>query len=190
VPAASLGQFISLAKARPGALTYASAGPGSLNQLLGELIKGRAGIRIVAVPYKSTSAEVPDLLGGYINATFNYFQIIGPNFASGKLRALAVANARRLQVAPDIVTMSEAGLPGVEATGWNGICVPVGAPQAAIGILYRELVAALNDPVIRNQMISTGADVGGERPEEFAAFIRAELAKWGKVIRDAGISLQ
>ena len=190
IPAASLREFIHLAKAKPGTLTYASAGPGSLNQLLGELIKARTGIRIVAVSYKSTSAEVPDLLGGYINSTFNYFQIIGPHFASGKLRALAVANAKRLQVAPDIVTMSEAGLPGVEATGWNGICVPAGAPQPVIDLLYREVVRALNDPVIRNQMISTGADVGGERPEEFAAFIRAELAKWGKVIKDAGISLQ
>jgi tripartite-type tricarboxylate transporter receptor subunit TctC len=104
--------------------------------------------------------------------------------------ALAVANAQRLPVAPAIATMAEAGLPGVEATGWNGICVPAGVPQPVINFLHRELVKALNDRVIREQMISTGANPGGERPDEFAAFIRAEVAKWGKVIKDAGISIQ
>ena len=85
--------------------------------------------------------------------------------------------------------MAEAGLPGVEATGWNGICVPAGVPQPVINLLHRELVKALNDRVIREQMISTGSNPGGERPDEFAAFIRAEVAKWGKVIKDAGISI-
>ena len=188
--AASLKEFIDLAKAKPGTLNYASSGPGGLTQLLGELIQSKTGINIVAVSYKSTSAEIPDVLGGHINATFNYFQIIGTHINSGKLRALAVANAKRLPVAPAIVTMAEAGLAGVEATGWNGICVPAGVPQPVVNLLYREIVKALNDRVIRDQMISTGADVGGEQPDEFAAFIRAELAKWGKVIKDAGISLQ
>ena len=190
IPAASLKEFIDLAKAKPGALDFASSSAGSLPQLLGEWIKVRAGINIRGIPYKSTAAELPDVLGGHINATFNYFNIIGPHINSGKLRAHAVANVQRLPVAPAIATMSEAGLPGVEATGWNGICVPAGVPQPVINLLYRELVKALSDRVIRDQMISTGADVGGERPDEFAAYIRAELAKWGKVIKDAGISIQ
>jgi len=190
IPAASLKDFIDLAKAKPGNLSYASMGPGSLNQLLGELIMSKVGIKIRGIPYKSTSAEIPDILGGHINATFNYFQIIGVHITSGKLRALAVANATRLPVAPAIATMSESGLPGVEATGWNGICVPAGVPQPVITLLHREVVKALNDRVIRDQMISTGADVGGDLPDEFAAFIRAELVKWGKVIKDAGISVQ
>lgn len=190
IPAASLKDFIDLAKAKPGTLDYASSSPGSLPQLLGEWIKSHAGINIRGIPYKSTSAELPDVLGGHINATFNYFSIIGPHINSGKLRALAVANAQRLPVAPAIATMSEAGLPGVEATGWNGICVPAGVPQPVINLLHREIVKALSDRVIRDQMISTGADVGGERPDEFTAYIRAELAKWGKVIKDAGISIQ
>ena len=142
------------------------------------------------IPYKFTSAEIPDVLGGHIHATFNYFNILGPFISSGKLRALAIASPKRLQVAPDIVTMSEAGLAGVEATGWNGVCVPAGVPQPVIDLLYREIVKALSDPVIRDQMISTGADVGGERPEEFAAFIRAEMTKWGKVVKDSGIVVQ
>ena len=188
--ALSLKEFIDLAKAKPGSLNYASGAQGSLNQLLGELIKSKAGINIVGIPYKSTGAEIPDLLGGHINATVNYFQLIVAHTTSGKLRALAVADAKRLQVAPDIATMSEAGLPGVEATGWNGICAPAGVPRPVINLLHREVVKALNDRVIRDQMISTGANVGGERPDEFAAFIRAEFAKWVKVIKDAGISIQ
>ena len=190
IPATSLKEFIDLAKAKPGGLNYASGGPGSLNQLLGELIKAKAGIQIVAVPYKSTGAEIPDLLGGHINATVNYYQLIVAHTSSGKLRALAVADGKRLAVAPALVTMGEAGLPGVEATGWNGICAPAGVPQNVTAFLYQEVVKALSDRAIRDQMISTGANVGGERPEEFAAFMRAEFAKWSKVIKDAGISIQ
>jgi tripartite-type tricarboxylate transporter receptor subunit TctC len=190
VPATSLQEFFNLAKAKPGTLTYSASSQGSLSHLLGELIKSRVGINMRAISYKFTAAEIPDVLGGHINATFNYFNILGPHIHAGKLRALAIASAKRLPVAPDIVTMSEAGLTGVEAIGWNGVCVPAGVPQAVIDLLHRELVKALNDPTIREQMISTGADVGGDRPEEFAAFIRAESAKWGKVIKDAGISIQ
>ncbi len=189
IPAASLQEFIDLAKAKPGTLTYASGGQGGLSHLLGEWVKARTSINIRGIPYKSVSAELPDVLGGHIDATFNYFNIIGPHINSGKLRAIAVANAQRLAVAPAIITLAEAGLPGVEATGWNGICVPAGVPQPVVNLLHRELVKALHDRVIRDQMISSGADVGGERPDEFAAYIRAELAKWGKVIKDAGISL-
>ena len=190
IPAASLQEFFDLAKAKPGTLNYAASSQGSLNHLLGELIKSRVGINIRGVPYKFTSAEMPDVLGGHIHATFNYFNILGPYIQSGKLRALAIASTKRLPVAPDIVTMSEAGLAGVEATGWNGVCVPAGTPQSVIDLLHRELVKALSDPVIREQMLSTGADPGGERPDEFAAFIRVEMAKWGKVVKDAGISIQ
>src|SRR6185295_17229224 len=142
------------------------------------------------ISYKFTAAEIPDVLGGHIHATFNYFNILGPYIGGGKLRALAVASPRRLQVAPDIVTMAEAGLSSVEANGWNGVCVPAGVPQPVLELLYREVAKALSDPAIKDQMIATGAEPGGERPEEFAAFIRAELAKWGRVIKDAGIVLQ
>ena len=137
---------------------------------------------------KLAAKAAPDgytLLGCSINNVLNDLYI-----ASGKLRALAVADAKRLAVAPDLATMAEAGLPGVEASGWTAICAPAGVPQPVINLMHRELVKALNDRVIRDQMISTGANPGGERPDEFAAFIRAETAKWGKVIKDAGISIQ
>ena len=190
VSAASLREFIDLAKAKPAALSYSASSQGSLSHLLGEWIKLKAGINIRGISYKFTSAEIPDVLGGHINATFNYFNILGPYVNGGKLRALAVASPKRLQVAPDIATMAEAGLPGVEANGWNGVCLPAGVPQSVADLLYREVVKALADPVIRDQMIATGAEPGGERPEEFAAFIRSELTKWGKVIKDAVIVLQ
>jgi tripartite-type tricarboxylate transporter receptor subunit TctC len=188
--ASTLKEFIDLAKTKPGGLTYASGSQGSHNQLFGELIQAKAGIKLTGVSYKSGAAEIPDVLGGHINATVNFYVIVGPHITSGKLRALAVADARRLAVAPDLVTMAEAGLPGAEASGWTAICAPAGTPQPVINLLHRELVKALNDRVIRDQIISTGGNPGGERPDEFAAFIRAESAKWGKVIKDAGISIQ
>ena len=190
VPAQSLQEFIGLAKARPGTLSYAASSQGSVIHLLGELVKSKATINIRGISYKFTSAEIPDVLGGHIHATFNYFNILGPFISGGKLRALAVASPKRLQVAPDIVTMAEAGLAGAEANGWNGVCVPAGVPQPVVDLLHRELMKALSDPVIREQMIATGAEVGNDRPEEFAAFIRSELAKWGRVIKDAGIVIQ
>jgi tripartite-type tricarboxylate transporter receptor subunit TctC len=189
IRAASMKEFIDLAKAKPGNLSYASASQGSVPHLLGELVQSKAGINIRAIAYKSGGAEIPDVIGGHVNATFSYFVTLGPHLASGKLRALALADAKRLAVAPDLVTMAEAGLPGVEASGWAAICAPAGVPQPVINLLHRELLKAVNDRVIRDQMISTGANPGGERPDEFAAFIRAELAKWGKVIKDAGITL-
>ena len=190
IRAASIKEFIDLAKSKPGNLNYAASSQGSVPHLLGELIQSKAGINIRGIAYKSGSAEIPDVIGGHVNATFSYFVILGPHIASGKLRALAVADVRRLAVAPDLVTMAEAGLPGVEAWGWAAICAPAGVPRSVINLLHGELVKALNDRVIREQMISTGANPGGERPDEFAAFIRAETAKWGKVIKDAGISIQ
>jgi tripartite-type tricarboxylate transporter receptor subunit TctC len=190
VAAPSLQAFITLAKAKPGTLTYAAGPQGSTVHLTGELIKSKAVINMRPVFYKFVSQEIPDALGGHVNATLNYFNILGPHIASGKLRALAIASAKRLPAAPDIATMAEAGLPGVEATGWNGVCVPTGVPQPVIDILYREIVKALNDPVIKNQIFETGATIGGERPDEFAAFIRAEMEKWGKVIKDSGITAQ
>lgn len=189
VRASSLKEFIELAKLKPGGFTYGSGSQGSINQLFGELIQSKAGIKMNAVSYKSGAAEIPDVLGGHINATVNFYVIVGPHITSGKLRGLAVADAKRLAVAPDLSTTAEAGLPGVEASGWTAICAPAGVPPRVISLLHRELVKSLNDRVIRDQIISTGGNPGGERPDEFAAFIRAELAKWGKVIKDAGISM-
>jgi len=190
LPAETLSEFIALARAKPDALTYASGGPGSITQLLGEWIKSESGIRMLEVPYKSVGAEIPDLLSGQVMAGFLVPNTVGGPIKAGKLRALAVAGPQRLAILPDVPTTAEAGLPGVEAIAWNGVFVPAGTPQPVIQVLHRELVRAFNAADVREQVANTGSYIAGDSPEEFAAFIRAEVAKWGRVIRDAGIKIQ
>ncbi len=146
VPAATLKEFVALAKARPDALTYASSGTGSINQLLGEWIKSESGIRVLEVPYKSVGAEVPDLLSGQVAAGFIVPNTVGGPIKAGKLRALAVSGPQRLAILPEVPTLAEAGLPGVEAIVWNGIFVPAGTPQPLIQTLHREIVRAFDAP--------------------------------------------
>jgi len=187
LPVSSVREFIERAKAKPGELTYASGGPGSISQLVGEWIKSEAGIRVLEVPYKAVNAEIPDLLGGQVMAAFVVPQVVVASIRSGKLRALAVTAPARLTMFPDVPTTAEAGLPGVEAIVWNGIFVPAGTPPPVIQVLHRELVRAYNAPDVKGQVENTGSSVAGDTPEEFAAFVRSENAKWGKVIKDAGI---
>lgn len=190
LPANTLQAYLSLAKSRPGALTYASAGPGSITQLLGELIKMKSGTRILDVPYKSVGAELPDLLGGQITTAYLNPVVIADFVKSGRLRGLAVTGATRLAVMPDVPTAAEAGLAGVEALVWNGFFVPAATPQSRIQILNRELLRTFNAPDVKEQVVAAGSAIVGGRPEDFAAFIRAEIEKWGKVIKDTGIKQQ
>ncbi len=187
VPAQNLKEFIEHAKAKPDALTYASAGPGSISQLVGEMVKLAAGIKVLEVPYKGVNAELPDLHGGQVLTAYVVPQVVLASIKAGKLRALAVAAPARLPQLPDVPTTAEAGLPGIEAIAWNGIFVPAGTPPAAVQVLHRELVRAYNAPDVKSQVQNTGSYVAADTPDEFAAFIRAENAKWGKVIRDASI---
>jgi tripartite-type tricarboxylate transporter receptor subunit TctC len=187
VPARSAKEFIELAKAKPGALTYASGGPGSISQLVGEWVKSEAQIKVLEVPYKAVNAEIPDLLGGVVMAAYVVPQVIVAHVNSGKLRALAVAGPARLALLPGVPTTAEAGLPGIEAIVWNGIFAPAGTPQPVLRILHREIVKAYNAPDVKKQVIDTGSEVVADTPEEFAAFVRSEGAKWTKVIRDANI---
>jgi len=187
VPVASVKEYIARAKAKPGELSYGSAGPGSISQLVGEWVKFDAGIRMLEVPYKGVNAEIPDLLGGQVSTAFLVPQVVIAPLKSGKLKALAVAAPARLAMFPDVPTMAEAGLPGIEAIAWNGIFVPAGTPRPVIQVLHRELVKAYNAPDVKSQVENTGSSVAADTPEEFAAFVRTENAKWGKVIREAGI---
>jgi tripartite-type tricarboxylate transporter receptor subunit TctC len=183
----TLIDFIQVAKSKPGGVTYASAGPGSISQLAGEWLKSETGAEITEIPYKAVNAELPDLLGGQVMSAFVVPQVIAASVNSEKLRALAVMGPERLAVLPDVPTMMEAGLPGVQAIVWNGIFVPAGTPPPVIRTLHRELVRAFNAPDIKEQVINTGSSVAADSPEEFAAFIRAENEKWAKVIREAKI---
>jgi len=142
------------------------------------------------VPYKGVNAEIPDLIAGQVMAAFVVPQVVVAPIRAGKLRALAVLSDKRLSGLPDVPTAAEAGLPPFEATVWNGIFAPAGTPRPVIDILHRELVKAYNAPEIKAQVEATGSYVAADTPEQFAAFIRAEVAKWGKVGRAAGIKPQ
>ena len=183
----TLIDYIQLAKQKRGSMTYASHGPGSISQLVGEWLKTETGTEILEVPYKAVNAELTDLVGGQVMTAFPVPQVVTAAVKSQKLRALAVLGPSRLQGLPDVPTAKEAGLPGLEALAWNGIFVPAGTPRQVVDVLHRELVRAYNEPDVKNQVLATGSYVAADTPEEFAAFIRAENEKWGKVIREAKI---
>jgi tripartite-type tricarboxylate transporter receptor subunit TctC len=183
----SLVDYIQLAKQKRGSMTYASHGPGSISQLVGEWLKAETGTDILEVPYKAVNAELTDLVGGQVLTAFPVPQVVVAAVKSEKLRALAVLGPSRIDVLPDVPTAKEAGLPGMEALAWNGIFVPAGTPRPVIDTLHRELVRAYNAPEVKSQVIGTGSYVAADTPEQFAAFIRAENEKWGKVIREAKI---
>jgi tripartite-type tricarboxylate transporter receptor subunit TctC len=185
--ARSVKEFVELAKTQPDALTYASGGPGSISQLVGEWVKSEARIKVLEVPYKAVNAEIPDLLAGVVMTAYVVPQVVVAHIRSGKLRALAVAGPSRLALLPEVPTTAEAGFPGIEAIVWNGIFAPAGTPRPVIQILHRELVKAYNAPDVKKQVIDTGSEVVADTPEEFAAFVRSESAKWTKVIREANI---
>ena len=150
----------------------------------------KSAANILDVPYKSVGAEMPDLLGGQITTGYLVATAIMAHVKAGKLRGLAVTGRTRLPIIRDVPTMAEGGLPGVEASAWSGYFVPAGTPQSIIQRLNRELVRVFNSPDIRDLATSTGTEVVAGRPDEFAAFIRAEITKWGGIIKDAGIKPQ
>jgi len=186
----SLIDYIQLAKQKRGSMTYASHGPGSISQLVGEWIKAETGTEILEVPYKAVNAELSDLVGGQVLTAFPVPQVVVAAVKSQKLRALAVLGPSRIDVLPEVPTAKEAGLPGMEALAWNGIFVPAGTPRPVIDTLHRELVRAYNAPDVKSQVVGTGSYVAADTPQEFAAFIRAENEKWGKVIREAKIKAE
>ena len=187
VPAATLEEFLAYAKARPGKLDYATSGRGAIGLLLMEQLKLKRGVEIIPVAYKATGAELTDLMAGHIAVGFNFWSVLKPHVRSGKLRALAVANARRLVAAPEIPTFAELGHPELEGVSWTGLFVAAGTPRPVIARLHSEFARILVAPDMRDSIIDSGAEPGGNTPEEFAAFLRADRAKMGRFIRDARI---
>ena len=188
VQATTLRELIALAKARPDQIQYGALGRGTPQHLVMEQVNVVTGAQFVFVPYKSTGTVIQDVVGGHLPMGLNFWSIVGPLVKSGKLRALAVASPRRLEVAPEIPTFAEAGVPGVEGSGWQGIFVPAGTPAAVIAKLHAEIARALKLPEIRNSIVETGAEVGGNSPEEFASMIRADQERWKKAAMAAGIA--
>ena len=190
VAANNLKEYIALAKAQPQLLTFASGGTGAITQLLGEKLKSAAGISVREIPYKAIGAELPDLLAGHVSTAYLAPVVVAQHIRSGKLRAIGVAASRRFGFLPDVPTFAEAGLAGIEASGWNGLFVPAGTPREVILRLQAETAKILATPAMKADALQQGYEYGGESPEEFLAFIRAETAKWGRVIKDANIKLE
>ena len=183
-------EYLALAKSQPQRLTFASGGPGSITQLLGLKLNMASGLSIQEIPYKAIGAELPDLLAGHVVTAYLAPVVVAQHIQSGKLLALAVAGSRRVPILPDVPTLAEAGLPDVEAAGWNGLFVPAGTPRNIILKLNTEIAAIINSPVFRTDAYSLGYELGGEGPEEFGAYVKSEIVKWGKVIRDGKIKLE
>lgn len=184
--AGTVADLVSLAKAKPGTLNFGSTGTGGLSHLAGELFKSRAAIQVTHVPYKGTGPATTDLLGGQIQMMFN--DTVLPHVKAGKLKALAVTGTKRWPQLPDVPTMGELGYAGYETYNWFGILVPKGTPAAVFVRLNREIVASTKEPEIRKWMEDRGAEAVSNTPEAFGEYIRKDLAKWARVVRDVGVT--
>jgi tripartite-type tricarboxylate transporter receptor subunit TctC len=188
-PAKSLQDIIRLAKEQPGKLSYPSGGHGTTQHLSGELLNTMAGIKLVHIPYKSTGQMTTDALGGQIQIIFHNAPVLLPHVRSGALRGIAVTSATRQPYAAELPTMSEAGLPGFEVSAFFGFMAPAGVPQPIIAKLHGEIVAIMALPDVRERFVAQAAEPVGNRPDEYAAFIQAEIVKWAKVVKEAGLKV-
>ena len=186
VPAKTLKELIALAKAQPGKLSYASSGTGGSPHLAGELLKLRAGIDLLHVPYKGATPAITDLLGGQVTMSFQTALSAIPHLQGGKLNVIAVAAHKRMAQLPGVPTMAEAGLPDFEVSSWNGLLAPAKTPAEIVARLNKNTVKALAMTDVREKFAAQGAEAAGSTPEEFRAYIRAEIDKWGRVIRASG----
>jgi tripartite-type tricarboxylate transporter receptor subunit TctC len=187
VPAKSVKELVALAKARPNTLNFASGGNGSSPHLSGELLKLVTGIQITHVPYKGSGPGITDLLGGHVQLMFAGPLGVEQHIKSGRLRALAVADARRSAVLPDVPTMAEAGVKGVETGTWYAILAPARTPPAVLDKVHAAIVKVLRSPDLKTRLLAQGVDIVASPPQQFAGFLRTEVAKWAKVVKDANV---
>jgi len=185
-PFKTVKEMIAYAKAHPGKVTYGSPGAGSSPHVSGELFRSMTGTDLLHVPYKGSAPAMTDLLGGQISVMFDNMPSAIQHVRSGKLRPIAVTTAKRSPELPDVPTIAEAGVPGYEATSWFGMFAPAATPKPVLDKLHAALVKVLGQPEVKKKIAEQGGDVVAETPEQFAAFIKAETAKWGKVVRESG----
>jgi tripartite-type tricarboxylate transporter receptor subunit TctC len=186
IPANNVREFIAYAKANPGKLNFGSGSTGSAGHLAGELFKTMAGVDMTHVPYKGAAPAMNDLIGGQIQLMFDNLASSLGQVRAGRVKALAVTTAKRTPLAPELPTIAESGLPGFDINTWFGIFVPAGTPREIVDRLHDQFAHALASPDVREKMLSLGAEPVGNRPEEFAAYIRAEADKYARVIRASG----
>ena len=190
VPVRSVKELIALARARPGQLTFGSAGTGTGTHLTGELLKASAKIDLLHVPYRGMGPATGELLGGQLSMVFSGLPSGIPHMKSGKVRALGVTSASRSKAAPELPTLAEAGLPGFESTTWQGLAVPAATPREIINRLHAESVKVVHSEDTRARLAAMGTDPVGSSPEQFAGYVKSETAKWGKLIRAIGLRLE
>ncbi|MCC7483643.1 MAG: tripartite tricarboxylate transporter substrate binding protein [Burkholderiales bacterium] len=190
LPARSVADLVALARSKPGGLNYASVGSGSPAHVAGELLQSIGGAKLVHLPYKSGGAMVTAILSGEAQLAFIAIAPALPHAKAGRVRVLAVTARKRSPAVPEVPTFAEAGLPGIEVDNWNGILAPAGTSGSVIRVLHEEIVKAARAPEVAEQFARQGAEVNTGTPAEFAATIKAEMAKWAKVVREAGIQPQ
>jgi len=188
VPASNMSELVALAKAQPGKLNFASTGPGSLPHLAGELLKLTAKIDVVHVPYRGAAPAINDLLGQQVQMTFLDLPAILPHIRTGALRPIALGTTVRAPTAPDVPTTVEVGMPELRIENWYGMIAPAGTPPAIVAELNRITTTALADPNVKERLAAQGMTAVGDTPEQFSEFIGSEIAKWAKVIKDAGVA--
>ena len=189
LPANTLRDVIALARLRPGEILYASSGNGSANQLAVEMLKSVTGISLVHVPYKGISAAIPDLLAGNVQLMSTTIAPVVPHLKSKRLKAYAVASARRSALLPEVPTTAEAGAAGVEATSWNGVMVPGGTPREIVTRIHADVVSVMKQPDIAEKFASYGVEPAVNTPAEFVTFIERETARYAKVVKESGARL-
>ena len=190
LPVRSTRDLVALAKRQPGQISYASAGIGAPSHLAGELFKMMAGVDLVHVPYKGSGAAINDLLGGHVALSFGGLAAAMPHVKTQRLRVLAIASGARSPAMPQVPTIAESGLPGYDVSSWFGLLAPAGTPREVIARLHSEVVRILKAEDVKQQLAADGAEVVASRPDEFAAYIKSELAKWGGVVKAARIKAE
>jgi tripartite-type tricarboxylate transporter receptor subunit TctC len=187
VVATNIRELIAIAKANPGKLSFGSSGTGAASHLAAELFKSMAGVDLLHVPYKGTGQALTDLVGGQVDLMFAPAQTVMSHVQGGRLRALAVTSARRSETLPNLPTVTESGLPGYAAVGWFGLLAPAATPKAIVAKLSADANRVLAQKDVREKLLALGSEPSGSTPEEFAAFIREDQAKWTKLMKEQGI---
>ena len=190
VPAKSLAELVALAKAQPGKIVFASTGLGGMPHLATELLKITAKIDLVHVPYTGAAPAVNDLLGGHVQMMFADIPVLLGAVQSGKLRALAIGSKTRSPLVPDVPTTAELGMPDVEADNWYGLVVAAGTPDPVFAKLYKAAVEALQSAEVKEKYLAQGAIAVGNPSDQFTAYVKSEIDRWGKVIQTAGIKIK
>jgi tripartite-type tricarboxylate transporter receptor subunit TctC len=189
VPVKNIPELVAYAKANPGKLSFGYAGNGGGTHLAGELFKMMAGVDLLHVPYKGSAPATSDLLGGQVQLMFADAPSALPHIKSGRLRALGVGNPTRSALAPDIPTISESGLRGYESYSWAAVVAPAATPKPIVAKLNADIVKALNDPTVKQRLLDAGCEANPGTPEEFGRFLRAEIVKYTKVVKDANVKV-